>query len=284
MFIKGYSEVSLSRTGILYGAYQGAHFKLNNDVSLLFPYINATLQDARFHDKPEHIQFVLDDIRCTLYPDELIAASFIDQDQAVKFVKRCIDFLNDLYARKDTITPNHKKIRKISVIDIYKLLPKTNCKECGFLTCLAFAAALSKAQTTPDRCPGFSSPISENAVYPVYDKHGNLASTVSIEIDAAKREHDFNKQEKSIEILKKKLTEQIQKNREPDNAEIRTDLTDREIQVLRLVAEGSTNTEISEILSISPHTVKSHVVHIFNKLGVNDRTQAAVWATRHKII
>ncbi|MCP4108975.1 MAG: response regulator transcription factor [Desulfobacteraceae bacterium] len=54
--------------------------------------------------------------------------------------------------------------------------------------------------------------------------------------------------------------------------------------MLRLVAEGSTNTEISEILSISPHTVKSHVVHIFNKLGVNDRTQAAVWATRHKII
>ncbi|MBW2407624.1 MAG: helix-turn-helix transcriptional regulator, partial [Deltaproteobacteria bacterium] len=60
--------------------------------------------------------------------------------------------------------------------------------------------------------------------------------------------------------------------------------TDSEIQVLRFVAEGATNNEISDILSISPHTVKSHIIHIFNKLGVNDRTQAAVWATRHKIV
>ena len=71
---------------------------------------------------------------------------------------------------------------------------------------------------------------------------------------------------------------------EDNQNEIQTDLTDREIQVLRLVAEGATNIEISESLFISPHTVKSHVIHIFNKLGVNDRTQAAVWATRHKIV
>jgi DNA-binding NarL/FixJ family response regulator len=61
-------------------------------------------------------------------------------------------------------------------------------------------------------------------------------------------------------------------------------LTDREIEVLRLMTEGFTNNEISEQLSISPHTVKSHVIHIFNKLGVDDRTQAAVLATRHKLI
>ena len=61
-------------------------------------------------------------------------------------------------------------------------------------------------------------------------------------------------------------------------------LTEREIAVLKLVAEGLTNTEISNSLFISPHTVKSHIIHIFNKLGVNDRTQAAVLATRYGII
>jgi DNA-binding NarL/FixJ family response regulator len=50
------------------------------------------------------------------------------------------------------------------------------------------------------------------------------------------------------------------------------------------MTEGFTNNEISEQLSISPHTVKSHVIHIFNKLSVDDRTQAAVLATRHKLI
>jgi DNA-binding NarL/FixJ family response regulator len=61
-------------------------------------------------------------------------------------------------------------------------------------------------------------------------------------------------------------------------------LTPRETQVLDLVAKGYSNTRIASRLAISPHTVKSHVIHIFNKLGVNDRIQAAVEATKRQII
>ncbi len=244
----------------------GAQFQLDSEVTLLFPYINATCQDARSHDKPEYIQFVMDEIQCTLYPTEVIAAAFKNEKQAHKFAKRLIDFLNDLYEKKDSLTPNYKKVRPISVIDTYKLLPQTNCGECGYPTCLAFACAISKGQTTPDKCPGFSKPIFENVIYTVYDQGGNLAKTVVIEKDADVCKHEGNTKSD---------------NTTPND---RTDLTDRELQVLRLVAQGATNTEISEKLAISPHTVKSHVIHIFSKLGVNDRTQAAVWATRHNII
>ena len=61
-------------------------------------------------------------------------------------------------------------------------------------------------------------------------------------------------------------------------------LTQRQIDVLRLLAKGYANTEIAARLRISPHTVKSHVITIFNKLAVNDRIQAAVWAARHGLI
>lgn len=61
-------------------------------------------------------------------------------------------------------------------------------------------------------------------------------------------------------------------------------LTHRETQVLHLLAKGCSNTRIASRLGISPHTVKSHVIHIFNKLGVNDRTQAAVAAIKRQII
>jgi PAS domain S-box-containing protein len=61
-------------------------------------------------------------------------------------------------------------------------------------------------------------------------------------------------------------------------------LTHRETQVLRLLAKGYSNTQIASRLGISPHTVKSHVINIFNKLGVNDRIQAAVVATKQNII
>ena len=62
------------------------------------------------------------------------------------------------------------------------------------------------------------------------------------------------------------------------------DLTKREVQVLRLMAQGLTNPDISSILSISPHTVKTHVIRIFDKLGVSDRTQASTLATRLNLI
>ncbi len=59
------------------------------------------------------------------------------------------------------------------------------------------------------------------------------------------------------------------------------DLTPREIEVLTLIAEGLTNTEIADRLVVSAATVKSHVNHIFAKIGVRDRAQAVVYAYAH---
>lgn len=61
-------------------------------------------------------------------------------------------------------------------------------------------------------------------------------------------------------------------------------LTHREIQVLRQLALGLSNKEIARALHISVETVKEHVHHILEKLGVAGRTQAAVWAVRHGVI
>lgn len=60
-------------------------------------------------------------------------------------------------------------------------------------------------------------------------------------------------------------------------------LTKRELDVLRLISEGCSNKKISDELSISERTVKNHISHIFKKIDVEDRTQAAVFAIRNKI-
>jgi DNA-binding NarL/FixJ family response regulator len=57
-------------------------------------------------------------------------------------------------------------------------------------------------------------------------------------------------------------------------------LTAREQEVLGLIVQGLTNRQIGQVLSVSPATVRTHVGHIIAKLGVSDRTQAAVWAVR----
>jgi DNA-binding NarL/FixJ family response regulator len=64
-------------------------------------------------------------------------------------------------------------------------------------------------------------------------------------------------------------------------ADVEAPLTEREAQILRQMVEGLTNKQIAEALGISYETIKEHVHHMLGKIGVSDRTQAAVWAVRN---
>jgi two-component system, NarL family, response regulator LiaR len=88
-------------------------------------------------------------------------------------------------------------------------------------------------------------------------------------------------------------THQMRLNLSPDRAahlkaeenwalEIR--LSQREQEVLKLIVEGCSNTEIANVLYLSPNTIKCHVRSILNKFGVDHRIQAAVLASRHNLI
>ena len=61
-------------------------------------------------------------------------------------------------------------------------------------------------------------------------------------------------------------------------------LTDREVEVLRLLARGDTNRVIGEKLYISPKTVGRHVENIYAKIGVSTRAGAALWAMEHRLL
>jgi DNA-binding NarL/FixJ family response regulator len=69
-----------------------------------------------------------------------------------------------------------------------------------------------------------------------------------------------------------------------NGSEHEVSLTKRESEVLKQLAFGLTNKEIAQSLGISYETVKEHVQHILRKIGVSDRTQAAVWAVRRNLV
>ncbi len=65
---------------------------------------------------------------------------------------------------------------------------------------------------------------------------------------------------------------------------IRSELSEREVQVLRLIANGKDNAQIAADLHISPKTVKNHISNILMKLQIENRIQAAVYAVRSGLV
>lgn len=83
------------------------------------------------------------------------------------------------------------------------------------------------------------------------------------------------------------VAERVLRNIRGDDSEepaLFTELTERELDVLRLIAKGMTNSQIAETLVISENTVKGHVSNILSKLHLADRTQVAVYAWQRGIV
>lgn len=85
-------------------------------------------------------------------------------------------------------------------------------------------------------------------------------------------------------VIEPKVANKMLNRLRPKERMPHDDLTEREMEVLMLIAEGMTNQEISEELFIGIKTVKTHVSNILNKLNVQDRTQAAIYANRHGLV
>ncbi|MGQ9478395.1 MAG: (Fe-S)-binding protein, partial [Candidatus Bipolaricaulia bacterium] len=80
------------------------------------------------------------------------------KEEAEKVLERLKELINRTYERREEIEPSYKSRAKLTVIDIYKLLPKTNCKECGEPTCMAFATKLINEQTAIGQCKPLFAP------------------------------------------------------------------------------------------------------------------------------
>ena len=64
--------------------------------------------------------------------------------------------MNRIWQERNSITPSFAERRLPKVLDIFKLLPGNNCKECGYATCMAYAADLRQGSTQLEQCPTLS--------------------------------------------------------------------------------------------------------------------------------
>ena len=124
--------------------------------------------------------------------------------------------------------------------------------------------------------------IDDEKVFPAIQAgaSGYLLKTSSAqEIAEAVRKTIFGER-----VIEEEVSEKIQNQDYANQYFLYEELTNREREVLDLIAQGKSNQEIAEILFITLKTVKTHVSNILAKLGVEDRTQAAIYAFKHGLV
>ena len=124
----------------------------DRDISEVLPYLNATLKGASYNKRGSTLTYARDGVIINLYAIKIAIAKANDIIHAwalLDEVKRCI---NDVYERRDAITPSFDEKVKVTALQIYGWLPKTNCKLCGEATCLAFALKLLLGEQKLKNC------------------------------------------------------------------------------------------------------------------------------------
>jgi ArsR family metal-binding transcriptional regulator len=89
----------------------------------------------------------------TLHPREIAVNALKDETEADKILEWLRKEINSTWEKRDTIEPSFDTPVRPRILDILKLLPKTNCGECGQPTCMVFASLVAEGVKEPDDCP-----------------------------------------------------------------------------------------------------------------------------------
>ena len=127
---------------------------LDADVTDVLPYLNTVLKAYDYSVEPPTLTLKLPGKLLTIHPREIAINIVNDEAEAEEILAWLQREINDAWARRGEIQPSFKVAPRPRVLDLLRLLPRTNCRQCGAPTCMVFAVALSTGEKSPERCPG----------------------------------------------------------------------------------------------------------------------------------
>ena len=134
------------------GSKYGAVVKLPNDISGVLPYLNAVAKASRYDHKNRILILDEPEQRYAFRAHEIRLAEAGNLLDAKNISEEIVERLNQLWQKRDSITPDFTERTHPPVMEVFRLLPGTNCRRCGYNTCMAFAAALSREAGKPEDC------------------------------------------------------------------------------------------------------------------------------------
>ena len=130
---------------------------LDQDVSEAIPYLNAVLGGFNFTKEPLSVTFRPQGKLITVHGNKIAINALKDESEARKIVEWLKREINEAWENRDKIEPSYESLPRPQVMQILRLLPKTNCRECGEPTCMVFAVSVTEGMTGAEDCPPLSS-------------------------------------------------------------------------------------------------------------------------------
>lgn len=124
----------------------------DRDISELLPYLNAVIKGASYNKNAPTLTYAKERRLVNLYSIKITIAKADDIIDAWKVLDEVKELINRTYKNRDAIKPNYEEKVKVTALQIYGWLPKSNCKACGEATCLAFAVKLLHGEQKLENC------------------------------------------------------------------------------------------------------------------------------------
>lgn len=125
---------------------------LDDDIGEVLPYLNATLKGAIYNHAARALTWRMGGHAIAIRPREIAISNLGDKDAAATEVKRVVEIINRTWERRAEITPSLEMRQRLKPMEVYKLLPATNCKACGQPTCFTFALKIAAGEAEPEQC------------------------------------------------------------------------------------------------------------------------------------
>lgn len=125
---------------------------LEQDVSAALPYLNTVLGGFEYLQEPPAVTFKAHGKLITVHSRKIAVNALKDEEQARKIVEWLKREINAAWEKREEIVPSYKGAPRPQLIEILKLLPKTNCRQCGEPTCMVFATRVAEGAKGIDAC------------------------------------------------------------------------------------------------------------------------------------
>jgi len=126
---------------------------LDQDVAKVLPFLNAALGGFEYLKDPPAVTFRVQGKIITVHPRKIAVNALKDEEEADKILEWLRREINETWEKREEIEPRYEGAPKPKILEILKLLPKTNCRQCGQPTCMVFAARVAEGAKGPEDCP-----------------------------------------------------------------------------------------------------------------------------------